>query len=219
MFNLILKDILIQKRTFFLGIVYIMIMILSFQQVGSPMFSASVIAFSYIMVQSACAYDDKNKSDILLNSLPLNRNTIVIARYLSTFIFAAITVVYYILLTGIIKILELPFKVYPVSLEGTIGTLFALILVSGIYFPIFFKVGYIKSKIVNFVLFFGVFIGSGILVPELIKNKNKAFFQGILQFLSNQSDMQIAIEIFAIMILLLIISYMFSLKFYRKREF
>ncbi|SNX54443.1 ABC-2 transporter permease [Thermoanaerobacterium sp. RBIITD] len=219
MFNLILKDILIQKRTFFLGIVYIMIMILSFQQVGSPMFSASVIAFSYIMVQSACAYDDKNKSDILLNSLPLNRNTIVIARYLSTFIFAAIAVVYYILLTGIIKILELPFKVYPVSLEGTIGTLFALILVSGIYFPIFFKVGYIKSKIVNFVLFFGVFIGSGILVPELIENKNKAFFQGILQFLSNQSDMQIAIEIFAIMILLLIISYMFSLKFYRKREF
>ncbi|WKV08575.2 ABC-2 transporter permease [Thermoanaerobacterium sp. CMT5567-10] len=218
-FNLILKDILIQKRTFLLGIVYILIMILSFQQSGSPMFSASVTAFSYIMVQSACAYDDKNKSDILLNSLPLNRNTIVIARYISTFIFAAIAVVYYILLTGIIKILELPFKVYPVSLEGIIGTLFALILVSGIYFPIFFKVGYIKSKIVNFVLFFGVFIGGGILLPELIENKNKAFIQGAIQFLSNQSDMQIAVEIFAIMILLLIISYVFSLKFYRKREF
>lgn len=219
MFNLILKDILIQKRTFLLGIFYILIMILSFQQVGSPMFSASVVAFSYIMVQSACAYDDKNKSDILLNSLPLNRDTIVIARYISTFIFAAISVVYYILLTGIIKILDLPFKVYPVSLEGIIGALFALVLVSGIYFPIFYKVGYIKSKMVNFVLFFGIFFGGGILLPELIRNKDEAFIQGILQFLSNQSDMQIAVEIFAIMILLLIISYMFSLKFYRKREF
>lgn len=219
MFNLILKDILIQKRTFLLGIFYILIMILSFQQVGSPMFSASVVAFSYIMVQSACAYDDKNKSDILLNSLPLNRDTIVIARYISTFIFAAISVVYYILLTGIIKILDLPFKVYPVSLEGIIGALFALVLVSGIYFPIFYKVGYIKSKMVNFVLFFGVFFGGGILLPELIRNKDEAFIQGILQFLSNQSDMQIAVEIFAVMILLLIISYMFSLHFYRKREF
>ena len=218
-FNLILKDILIQKRTFLLGIVYILIMILSFQQSGSPMFSASVIAFSYIMVQSACAYDDKNKSDILLNSLPLNRSTIVTAKYISIFIFTAITIVYYILLTAIVKILELPLNVYPVSLEGIIGILFALVLISGIYFPIFFKVGYIKSKIANFVLFFMVFTGGGILVPELIEDKNQAFIQGILQFLRKQSKLQVIVEIFLVMILLLVISYALSLKFYRKREF
>ena len=219
MFNLILKDILIQKRNFLFGVVYILIMILSFQQSGSPMFSASVIAFSYIMVQSACAYDDKNKSDILLNSLPLNRSTIVTAKYISIFIFTAITIVYYILLTAIVKILELPLNVYPVSLEGIIGILFALVLISGIYFPIFFKVGYIKSKIANFVLFFMVFTGGGILVPELIEDKNQAFIQGILQFLRKQSKLQVIVEIFLVMILLLVISYALSLKFYRKREF
>lgn len=218
MFNLILKDILIQKRTFLFGIVYILIMILAFQESESPMFTASIISFSYIMVQSACAYDEKNKSDILLNSLPLNRNIIVIARYASIFIFAAIAVVYYILLTSIIKILGLPFKVYSVSFEGIVGALFALILLISIYFPVFFKVGYIKSKMFNFVFFFAVFFGGGILVPEIIKS-NSGFAQRALQFLNSQSDMQIVVEIFAVMILLLIISYMFSLKFYRKREF
>lgn len=219
MINLILKDILIQKKTFLWGIFYIVIMVLSFQQAGSPMFSASVVAFTYIMVQSACAYDDKNKSDILLNSLPLNRSTVVIARYLSTFIFAIVAVIYYILLTGIINMLGLPFKVYPVSLEGAVGTLFALILITGIYFPIFFKVGYIKSKIVNFILFFGVFVGAGMIVPELMEDRNSAFAQKVIQFFSNQSDTQITVELFVIMVLLLIISYMFSIKFYRNREF
>jgi len=219
MFNLILKDMLIQKRNFLFGIVYLLIMVLAFQQIGSSMFVASVIPLSFIMVQSACAYDDKNKSDVLLNSLPLNRSTIVIARYISTFVFAAISIVYYILISGIAKVLELPFKIYPVSLEGIIGALFASVLVSGIYFPIFFKVGYIKSKIVNFVLFFGIFFGGGMLLPELIKNKNNPFIQGILQFLSKQSDMQIATGIFCIMILLLVISCMFSLHYYKKREF
>jgi len=184
------------------------------------MFAASVFAFSYIMVMSACAYDEKNKSDVLLNSLPLNRSTIVIAKYISTFVFAAVSILYYILLSGIIKVLELPLKVYPVSIEDIIGVLFALILVTGIYFPIFFKVGYIKSKIVNFILFFGIFFGVTIFLQELINNKDDAtFIQTILQFLSRQSDMQIAVEIFALMILLLFISYMFSLYNYRKREF
>jgi ABC-2 type transport system permease protein len=219
MFNLILKDILIQKRNFLFGVVYILLMILSFQQVGNPMFAMSVIAFSYIMIQSACAYDDKNKSDVLLNSLPLKRDTIVIARYISTFVFAAISIVYYILLSGIIRVLELPFKVYAVSLEGITGVLFALVLINGIYFPIFFKVGYIKTKIVNFALFFGVFFGGNIIVQELIKNKDKAFIQAILHFFSEQTDIQIAVELFVVMILLFIISYLFSLHYYRKREF
>lgn len=219
MFNLVLKDLLVLKKNFLFGIVYILIMIVAFQQIGGSMLAASIVVFSYMMVQLACAYDEKNKADILLNSLPLNRSTIVTAKYISIFIFTAITIVYYILLTAIVKILELPLNVYPVSLEGIIGILFALVLISGIYFPIFFKVGYIKSKIANFVLFFVVFTGGGILVPELIEDKNQAFIQGILQFLRKQSKLQVIVEIFLVMILLLVISYALSLKFYRKREF
>ncbi|WP_058485023.1 ABC-2 transporter permease [Defluviitalea phaphyphila] len=217
MFNLILKDILIQKNTLRFGIVYILLMILSSRQFD--MFLISVTVFSYIMIQVSSALDDKNKSDILLNSLPLNRKTVVGAKYLSTFIFAAMAIVYYILITGVIKIFKLPFKVYPVSFESVVGALFSIVLVTSIYFPIFFKIGYIRSRIINFILFFGGSTVAGILISKLIENKNKTFIQGILQFLNNQSNIQIVAEIFVIMILLLVISYVFSLKFYRKREF
>ena len=135
MFNLILKDILIQKRNLLFGVFYILIMIFALQQAGSAMFAASVMVFSYIMVQSACAFDEKNKADVLLNSLPLSRSTIVTARYISTFVFAAISMGYYLLFLGIVKVFELPIKVYIVSLEGIMGALFALVLVTGIFFP------------------------------------------------------------------------------------
>ncbi|NLO97420.1 MAG: ABC-2 transporter permease [Peptococcaceae bacterium] len=219
MFNLVLKDLLVLKKNFLFGIVYILIMIVAFQQIGGSMLAASIVVFSYMMVQLACAYDEKNKADILLNSLPLNRSTIVIARYISTFIFTAISIVYYLLLSGLIKVLHLPLKVYPVSLEGILGALFALILVCGIYLPIFFKMGYIKSKLLNFVLFFGVFFGGAILLQELITNKDQSTLQRVVQFLNEQSTMQVAVEISAVMILLLFISFMFSLRNYKKREF
>jgi len=219
MFNLILKDILIQKKTFLFGAVYIMIIILSFQQIGSPMVPASIIALTYVMTQYACAYDDKNKADMLLNSLPLGRDTVVAARYLSTFVFLAIAVVYYIVLAGIISVLRLPVRVYPVSFEDIAGCLFSSIVMTSIYFPVFFKVGYIKSRMVNFVLFYGLFFVGGMLVPELVKDKNSELAKWTTRLFSNQWDVHIIAGAFIITILFLSASYMLSLKFYRNREF
>lgn len=219
MFNLILKDILIQKKTFLLNAVYLMIIILSFQQIGNPMVPASIIALPYVMTQSACAYDDKNKADMLLNSLPLSRDTIVAARYLSTFVFLAIAIVYYIVIAGIISVLRLPIKVYPLSFEDIVGGLFSVVVMISIYFPVYFKVGYIKSRMVNFVLFFGLFFVVGILIPELVKNKNSQLAEWIIRFVSNQWNVHIIAGMFTIMILFLFASYILSLKFYRDREF
>jgi hypothetical protein len=84
---------------------------------------------------------------------------------------------------------------------------------------VYFKLGYIKSKSINFVLFFGIFFGGTILLQELMSDKDNASIQAIQQFLSKQSDILIAVEIFAVMILLLVISYLFSLHNYKKREF
>ena len=56
-------------------------------------------------------------------------------------------------------------------------------------------------------------------MQELMSDKDNASIQAIQQFLSKQSDILIAVEIFAVMILLLVISYLFSLHNYKKREF
>lgn len=209
MFNLIKKDLLLQKKVFLFGIFYTMIIIISFQQIGSPMSAANVVVLSYIMLQSSCAYDDKNKADILLNSLPLKRNTIVFARYLSTFVFAAITILYYILLTGVIKILKLPIKVYPATFEGIAGAIFALIVLISIYLPIYFKWGYIKSKIFNLIMFFVVFFGVSVIAPKVKEYES---------FYKIDAGIDTAVIIFAVMIILLVNSYLISVKLYGNRE-
>lgn len=219
MFNLILKDILIQRKMFLFGVVYIMIMIIAFQKVGSPMFAASVVALSYVMTLSACAYDDKNKSDILFNSLPLKKYKIVLSRYLSVYVFAVLSIIYYVVIISGINFLGLPFSTYSVTIEGIVGAFFALSLINGIYFPVFFKLGYIKSKIINFIIFFGFFFGFGTLVPVIVENKNIIISQGFIKFISNQSDIQVLLGIMFITIVVLFISFLISLKLYNSKEF
>jgi len=218
MLNLIVKDILIQKKIFLFGFIYIVLIMISFQQSGSTMFGTSVVAFTYILIQSACAYDDKNKSDVLLNSLPISRVTIVSARYVSIFIFAAIATAYYLIISVIIRASGLPIQIYVVTFESVLGVLFALLLISSIYLPIFFKVGYIKSKTINFIVFFIVFFGGTVYLQDLAK-KDVPFVRSALEFISRQSDTTIAAALIAVMVLMLVVSYCLALHNYRKREF
>jgi ABC-2 type transport system permease protein len=77
MLNLILKDLLIQKKTLgFLGL-YIIIFSIAFQSVGSGAFTGIVIAVTYQLVVTASSLEEKAGSDIILNSLPISRGKIV----------------------------------------------------------------------------------------------------------------------------------------------
>jgi len=219
MFNLIFKDILIQRKSLLFGVIYVFVLILCFQDTGITMFLTSAIGFSYMMIQSACAYDDKNKSDILLNSLPISRNTIVVSKYVSAFVFSGISIVVYSLITVIINLLKLPIKVSPITLEGVIGILFAIVLMCGIYFPVYFKIGYIKSKVYNFILIFGILFLTTTLLPAILGDKSKVIIQILTKFFSSQSDLIIAIKMLILIILFFSISCMISLNIYRKREF
>ncbi len=225
MIQLIKKDILMLRKTLLFAIIYPAIFILSFQSMGSAaIFSMSVIAVTYILILTAVAYDNKNKSDILLNSLPIGRARIVLSRYLSIYVFSAIGIVYYFIFYILIKISGFPLKLYPVTFVEVFIVLFAATLLNSIYFPIFFKLGYIKSKIINFVLFFAVFFGISTAVSfikDISKNGSdfSKFILSIIDTINSLSSFQIVICIFMIMIIIFAISYMLSMKFYKNREF
>lgn len=219
MFNLVAKDILIQKKQLLFGFVYILFLIFAFQSMGSAASSGGVVAFTYMLVMTSCAYEDKNKTDIMLNSLPVRRSHIVAAKYISVYVFLTMGMIFYYLSTTAIGILGLPVKAYPLTLESFVGGVVAVSLLSGIYLPIFFKVGYLRSKIFNFILFFLFFFGVQYFVAALQESKNHAWINGISDFFQSQGDIIIALTIFAIAMILLITSYAVSLKFYKQREF
>lgn len=219
-FNLIVKDILIIKKYLFLGLIYVPVFIFAFQSLGNAMLSAGVVGITYIFITTACANDDKNKSDILLNSLPINRFSIVLAKYFSVLLYALVGIIEYIIVAWLISIIGISIEVTPIHLENIFGALIAVFLINGIYLPLFFKFGYLKSRIINMILFLAFFFGIGILLNQLNAIYEKVpSIRSFLEFILQQSDFMMAIALSIILIGIASVSMSISLKVYKDREF
>ncbi|MGE4282479.1 MAG: ABC-2 transporter permease [Clostridia bacterium] len=219
MFNLILKDILIQKKQIVFAMLYIIFLVFAFQSMGPAMFPAGVVAMTYMLIITSCAYEDKNNSYMILNSLPIKRSQIVLARYISAVIFLTIAILAYAVISQVISISGIPLKTYPITLEYFLGALFSFSLMNAIYFPIFFKVGYMKARFVNFTLFFIFFFGINILVSFIVHNRDEAWVKALESFFAGKSDQAVAALLMSAIAALLLISYGLSVKFYNDREF
>lgn len=142
MLNLIIKDILIQKKTLLYAFLYTIVAATGFftmNDSGIFLYVLSPIGITYMFIYYAANYDDKNKSEIILNSLPLKRDEIVISKYISAFLFASIGIIYSILIdfigrkTGLLHTMS-------ISLLDIVSVIAFVCILSSIYFPVYFKV-------------------------------------------------------------------------------
>ena len=218
MFSLIMKDILIQKKRLLFNFAYILLIIFAFQSIHGAMFLASVVAFTYSLVMTACAYEDVNKSDMMLNSLPIKRKDIVAAKYLSVFVFFLLGTLAYLLLRSVISLLNLPLNIFPLTAGSLVSGIVSVGLITGIYFPVFFKFGYIKSKIFNFILFFGFFFGLTSLLSAF-RDSGNPFMKAADIFLESQGELVITVILLAAVFIFMFISFSLSAAFYKRREF
>jgi ABC-type transport system involved in multi-copper enzyme maturation permease subunit len=219
MLNLILKDILIQKKTLaFLGL-YIIIFSISFQHTGAGAFAAIAVAVTYQMVATACGHEEKAGSDIIWNSMPLSREKIVLSKYLSVFVYALLAALGYMAFTLLLSFVRLPFRIVPITMESVAAGLIGILLMNGIYFPVYFKLGYMKARVVSFVLFFVFFFGIMSLAEVVSSNQSNALLQTITAALHGASDLQILFVMIGAALIFMLISYALSVKLYNSREF
>ncbi len=219
MISLIIKDIFTLKKTFIFALLYVPFFMIAFQKMENAMLSAGIVGVTYILVVTACAYDEKSKADILLNSLPVNRFEIVLAKYISILLYAFIAMLEYFFIERLVMVIGIPFSISPVTFESLFGALFAVILMNSIYLPLFFKFGYVKSKIVSFVLFFVFFFGISTVV-EIVKNADgNGIIKGYILKIMSQTDFLTAVQFSLFLILIFLGSILISVKFYNKREF
>lgn len=216
MFNLIIKDILIQKKTVLFTFVYMIFLILFLKDAG---FISAMVVMTYILVITGFSLEEKNKSDIMLNSLPIKRRNIVLAKYISAFIYFGVGIAAYFLTAIVIRLLGSPITMHSVTFEEIIGALFAITLLNGIYIPILFKVGYTKSRVVIFVMFFLVFFLGAAFTKIISKIQSNIFINTIINFLTNKSDMQILVYLLGAIIIMILGSFLLSVKLYESREF
>ncbi|MEG6612342.1 ABC-2 transporter permease [Pseudoclostridium thermosuccinogenes] len=219
LYSLIVKDLLIQKRYVAFSLLYLLALIFAFQNMESVVFSAAATGVVYILLTTSCAYDEKNKTDIMINSLPIKRSQVVAAKYLAVYVFFLMATVGYIIFSNLLLLSGAPIKVYPMTLDSFMVGMVAISIMTGLNLPVFFKFGFAKSRIVGFLLFFCLFFGVSYIMKVFQEWERVALDGAITKFIWSQGDVVILLLKAVALLAFIALSYGLSVKFYKNREF
>jgi ABC-type transport system involved in multi-copper enzyme maturation permease subunit len=219
--NLILKDILIQKKSFLYAMFYGIFALIAFPSTmaarGAYMFSG--ISITYLLIIYSNGYDEKNKSEIILNSLPVRRDSIVIAKYAAVFLFFVLGVI----ITGIEGAIITTLNIIPsmrfMELSDILGIFISVGLMYSVYYPLFFKLGSLKLKIFNIVLYMLFLFVPNIIVSTLQENPNSSIALKVVSFIERNPVWMLQVFTAIIIMIVLILSMEVSIKIYRNKEF
>lgn len=120
--------------------------------------------------------------------------------------------------TTLISLTGLPFRFYSISLESLAIGIFSISLIASVYFPFYFKFGYMKSRFLNLILFFTFFFGLTSLGNYLYQNREIAWIKNLGSFVQSQTDILIFGVIFGFSLVMLVISFALSVKAYQGRD-
>lgn len=205
--GLIVKDLLILKNSLKTFLVVLIIY-------GCMIYMGTLDIFflppflSMLMMVSTFNYDNYNKWDFYALTLPKGRKNIVRGKYITTLLVVAITMI----LVLIIGLCFLKRADYLESLQTSLYTFLGISFVIAILYPLIFKYGIEKARIVIFALIFGLVLIGWIIIKfvdfSFLNNLNN------LDFLVNYINYLVLIVIFIV----LFISYKISVIIFNRRE-
>ena len=222
MLNLIIKDILIQKKTLLYTLLYAIFAPIAFFSMGPDGLGLYVLppmATTYMFISAAAKYDEKNNSEFILNSLPLKRDDIVISKYISIFVFATLGLVYSILIGFIGKATGLSMFDSSISLLHIVLVLTSVCIFSSIFFPMYFKFGFTKMNFFNVLLVMLIVFVPSIAIEYAGSNPNNVIVQKLTYFMNNTSSLAQNSLALIIGLIFLLISLMISIRIYNNKEF
>lgn len=203
MTGLILKDLLNLKKQ---AKVYLILVIFYFVYgavfESSSMFSSMMTMIAVMIPLTAMSYDERSKWDRYALTMPISRKVIVASRYLLGMIFIAAAFVLSVLVNMVFS------KMYSIeSILISLASLSAGITVMSVIFPLLFKYGVEKGRILMMLVFFTpiailmMVSKLGLSMPDEETIKSFIFLSPIIA------------------LMLLLVSIYISLSIYRKKEF
>jgi ABC-2 type transport system permease protein len=219
MYHLIKKDFLLQKKNLKLSILIAFFFSVSFSSIGAAGLTYSIYAVSYLLALGASALEEKNNSDIFLVSLPIKKNNIVLSKYVSVYVFTAYSILLFYIIVLIEQILKLPFTIFHFTFNSTIMAVTGISILCSIAYPLIFKFGYLKAKMIITILFLSLIFGTATFTEKLVFNNHFAWSRKLLEFFKNTSIAELTFILLVPLTLILLISYRLSLTFYQSREF
>lgn len=232
MFNLVLKDVTIQKGVLITILIDCLTGNLFF--INTHIFIYIVVPpiIAYNFIKNSCNYDYTYDSPVLFNSLPVNRKDIVLSKYIDSIIYLIFSLAITLLFTMVFrsigvsgseisgfshinKLMNLEMINRQMNFQNAAGTcIINTVLIISIYFPIYFKVEYTKVKNIFAIasIFFAVI---PIVFIKMIGNVN---INNFIIYLNKEPEWLISIVIIAVVCLVLYASINLSTKFYSCRD-
>jgi hypothetical protein len=209
--GLILKDLLLIKgnvKTFVIIVIGFLVMTLS----NSSSISFIIPFFVVMMCISTFSYDEYNKWNSYAITLPGGRDIIVRSKYITTLILIITSSLISFVLALIMGNIKDNIN-YDSLFSTLIGGLFGISLVMSIMYPLIYKFGNEKGRLFLFIAVFITTVIGGIIATTIsglgIKPPNIIIY-------INKYGMYLAP---GLSIIMLYISYLISLKIYKKKDF
>ena len=171
-----------------------------------------IMPFMSVMIMiSTFSYDSYNKWDAYSISLPNGRKNSVKAKYVATLLIIFIVTIITVILSFIISYYNTKTINFDETLISMLGTIFGTLLVLTFMYPIIYKFGIEKARILIFVIVFGIAIVGGVILNYI----DLSFIGKALSFLEDY----VVILLILTSIIMVYISYKISQRIFMKKEF
>lgn len=211
MLGLMKKDLYLLKDSLKSRSIIFIMLVIYFVSIGS---TDSVFTFipayaMFMSVVSTFSYDEYNQFDAFAVSLPNGRKNVVRAKYVVTLLISAITALLTVLISGMADQIFRHSLSLDVLWESFIGAMCALLILQAVFYPLIFKFGINKSRIVFFLLFMSAG-GVAFLLNQVadLPKIDTGFF-----------DRYFAVLMPLLLLALMGLSYLISQRIYGKKQF
>ena len=219
MFNLIKKDFILSRKINIFVVIYALFiaamgLVMPDPLVSTFLYTLGMLTLIFITVIYTNGYDDKYKSEIVLNSLPIERENIVRAKYMTLILFIIMSCSAVLIFTNIILKLGIASTGKGASIWNAIFATNISLIFYSIYYPIYFKVGEGLSSF-NTMLWILMAIGPSVLTKLMERLNNIGYLEKIIDIDINRINIYVLI----FSLIMFYMSMKISEKIYRTREF
>ncbi len=215
-----IKDLKLSIKAIIFIIFYIVVFsTITLSSVDKPFISVAYVLLMIMSIILLVIYtnglDDRNKTEVVLNSLPISRSDIVRGKYLTVILYIVIICSMLFLSSNFLKGLITKFQGgKSITIGNIIVAINVVLLFYSIYYPVYFKVGE-DMRTFNYVLWILLFV-----FPNLVKKLgNKLNEKGLLKEILSVDLEKVNICILIISIVVFYMSLQISKKLYKQREF
>ncbi|PIH05283.1 ABC-2 transporter permease [Clostridium combesii] len=214
MLNLIKKDLIIIKSYIIKVLAILALYIFVFNKTDKQgIYILSIYLIGSMFISISFYYGEGAKEDCILQSLPVKKNEVVLAKYTSVILYFAVSLVLIYIINFIGYTLN--FKdIIQFPQSSTIFSSLSILFISmAIQLPIYFKFDYGKVKLLNALIYFCVFS----VIYSIYNNNNLNNYMKTYNVSNNIYEKFILISTI-ISIILFIISAILSMRIYEKKE-